>query len=102
MSRSQPKTTTENAILDAIELLTEELKVLRIVVDELREEVQWNNQHPQLESDNFAGRRIVSCSLDPTRRDFQVNSVPTETVESLRAEVATSTSRVGKQGELFR
>ena len=102
MSRSQNKTTTEDAILDAIALLAEEPKVLRMVVDELREEVQWHNQNPPVELDWRPSRRIESCSLDPTRRHFQVNSVPSERVESLRAELTPSTSEVEKPGDLFR
>jgi hypothetical protein len=32
-----------SVIFDAINLLTEELNVLRIVIDEMRDEMQWKN-----------------------------------------------------------
>lgn len=103
MSRSRnSQTETDSVILDAINLLTEELNVLRIVIDEMRDEMQWKNQNPQGESHCFDGRRIQSFSLDPTRVDFQVNSVPPETVESLRSELAPVDQRPSSQGELFR
>jgi hypothetical protein len=102
MSRSRNATTTEDAILHAIDLLTEELKVLRMVIDELRDEVQWHNQNPRTNSDCSTGLRIRSLSLDPTRRDFQVNSVEPETVNRLRAELTSVDSKSSKQRELFR
>jgi hypothetical protein len=103
MSRSrntQPE--ADSVILDAINLLTEELNVLRIVIDEMRDEMQWKNQNPHRESDCFDGRRIQSFSLDPTRADFQVNSVPPETVERLRSELAPVEQRPSSQAALFR
>ena len=48
MSRSRnSQTETDSVILDAINQLTEELNVLRIVIDEMRDEMQWKNQNPQ-------------------------------------------------------
>ena len=101
MRRNRTSPSAESELIDAVSLLAEELKVLRIVIDELREEVQWRNQNHDTESSFLTGRPIHSCSLDPTSRDFAVNSVPPEAVERLRAELTLSHSQPGKQGELF-
>ena len=101
MRRNRTSPSSETELIDAVSLLTEELKILRIVIDELREEVQWENQNRDTESSRLTSRRIHSCSLDPTSRDFAVNSVSQETVEILRAELTPGHSQPGKQGELF-
>ena len=101
MTRSQSKPAAESELLDAVQLLTEEVRVLRQVVDELRSEVQWSNQNPVNQRGFLDGCRIHSCSLDPTSPDFTVNSVDDATVEKLRAELAGNHSVPGKQGELF-
>ncbi len=101
MTRYRTSPSAESEIVDAVSLLTEELKVLRVVVDELREEVQWRNQNRDVDPDVLVGRRIHSCSRDPTSRDFAVNTVDPGTVERLRAELAPSHAKAGKQGELF-
>ena len=88
-------------LVDAVSLLSEELQVLRIVIDELREEVQWKNQNLDVDGSRLAGRRIQSCSLDPTSRNFEVNSVDQKTIASLRAELAPNPAKPGAQGELF-
>ena len=101
MTRSKSKPAAESELLDAVQLLTEEMKVLRQVVDELTIEIQGSNQNPVNEPGFLAGRRIHSCSLDPTSPDFAVNSVAGATVEKLRAELTGNHSVPGKQGELF-
>ena len=101
MTRNKSSTSTDPELLDAISLLTEELRVLRMVIDELREEVQWNNQNSSVDSQFLTARRIHSCSLDPTSRNFEVNTVDQETVERLRAELPPSRAKPGSQGELF-
>jgi hypothetical protein len=72
----------------AVQSLVAEIHVLRMAVDELREEVQWNNQNRrELMPTYGAHRRVASCSLDPIWPDFAVNPVPQETVTKLRAEL---------------
>ena len=95
------KSNPEAELLLAIRSLTEEVQVLRQVVDELLEEVQWANHNPPSERAFTAGRRIWSCSLDPTSADFSVNSVDERIVEQLRDEVVASDRLPGKQGKLF-
>jgi hypothetical protein len=101
MKRNKTSPPAESDLGEAVTLLAEELKVLRIVIDELREELQWKNQNRDTDSSFLTGRRIRSCSLDPTSRDFAVNSVSQETVEILRVELTPGHSQPGKQGEPF-
>ncbi len=102
MVRTKSQLTSESEFVTAVQMLTDELKVLRMVVDELREEVQWANQNYRDDSRVLIGRRIRSCSLDPTCPDFTVNTVDDATVEELRAELTPPDRGVsGKQGELF-
>ena len=101
MTRNKSSASTDPEFLDAISLLTEELKILRIVIDELRTEVQWNNQNSSASSQFLTSRRIHSCSLDPTSRNFEVNTVDQVTIESLRAELTPNRAKRGSQGELF-
>ena len=101
MARSSSQATAESELLSAVQMLIEEVKVLREVVDELREEVQWGNHNFHANDPLPSHRRIRSCSLDPTSPDFTVNSVDDTTVEKLRAELAANQSLPGKQGALF-
>ena len=101
MTQNKSSASTDPEFLDAISLLTEELKILRIVIDELRTEVQWNNQNSPAAAQFLSARRIQSCSLDPTSRNFEVNTVDQETIESLRAELTPIRAKPGSQGELF-
>lgn len=106
MSRNDSKASPEAELLaDVVQSLAEELKVLRIAVDELREELQWANHNVHRDEGNdehFRGsRRIHSVSLDPTSADFAVNSVSEETVEQLRSGLTPIKSCPGQQGELF-
>lgn len=59
---------------DAIIGLRDEIKILRQVLDEVREELSWaNNNAPDLLSQadaRNAMHRITSLPLDPTARDF--------------------------------
>ena len=59
---------------DAIIDLRDEIKILRQVLDEVREELSWaNNNAPDLLSQvdaRNAMHRITSLPLDPTARDF--------------------------------
>ena len=59
---------------DAIIGLRDEIKILRQVLDEVREELSWanNNAHDLLSQADArnASHRITSMPLDPTARDF--------------------------------
>lgn len=95
------ETSTTAELAHVVSQLTEEVKVLRMVIDELREEVQWNNQNAKCNTRDYAGRRIQSCSIDPTDPHFEVNSVDPATVERLRSELSQPRTMAGKQGQLF-
>ena len=102
MAKTNDKSTsTESELASAVRELTQEVAVLRMAIDELREEVQWNNHNSRTEIRPLIERRIQSCSLDPTARDFEVNTVDAATVERLRADVARSNFTPGSQGKLF-
>lgn len=102
MAKTNDKSTSAEADLaSAVTELTQEVAVLRMATDELREEVQWNNHNSRTEMPPLTERRIQSCSLDPTARDFEVNTVDAATVERLRSELGHSKATPGKQGELF-
>jgi hypothetical protein len=101
MARNTSKPSPESELLAAVQMLTDEVAVLRNAVDELRVEVQWGNQNHGTESHWLTGRRIQSCSLDPTSPDFAVNTVDQDTIEKLRAEVTPPPRGSHKQGQLF-
>jgi len=77
------------------------VQVLRQVVDELREEVQWANQNLPNERSDFGDRQVCSCSLDPTSPNFTADSVDRQTVDKLRSNVATPMRLPREQGKLF-
>ncbi len=96
MSRSQGTATEETLTSDDIASLRDEIRLLRQVLDEVRAELSWvnNNAHdlPPGAGAMAAFRRITSMSLDPTARDFQVNTVDEETIARLRDEHASATT----------
>ena len=106
MSRNDSKLSLEATLLaDVVQSLAEELKVLRIAVDELCEELQWANHNVHRDDGNdeqwLGSRRIHSFSLDATSPDFAVNTVSEEAVEQLRSELTPIRNCPGQQGELF-
>lgn len=101
MTRNKSSESATPELLDAVSILADELKILRIVIDELREEVQWSNHNRDSDGSRLASRPIHSCSLDPTSRNFEVNTIDQETLESLRAELAPITEKPVTQRELF-
>ena len=101
MIRNESSESATHKLLDTVSILAEELKMLRIVIDELREEVQWSNHNRDLDGSRLVGRPIQSCSLDPTSRNFEVNTIDQETLESLRAELAPTPEEPVTQRELF-
>lgn len=60
MRRNKTSPSGEAELMDAVSLLAEELKVLRIVIDELREELQWRNQNHDPDPSFLTGRRIIA------------------------------------------
>ena len=91
---------------EVVAALSEEIRILRQVLDEIREELSWANNNAQ-DLPDFTGatsayRRITSMSADPTARDFQVNSVDAATVSQLREEaVQVASPRASTQASLF-
>ena len=107
MSRRQVTTTHETLGSDDIASLSAEIRLLRQVLDEVRDELSWanNNAHdlPPGAGAMAAFTRITSMSLDPTARDFQVNTVDEETIARHRNEHAgaTTSPRESSQQSLF-
>ena len=107
MSRRQV-TTTDKALNSAdLNSLSAEIRLLRQVLDEVRAELSWanNNAHDLAPGAGAmaAFPRITSMSLDPTVRDFQVNTVDEETIARLRVEHAGAahTRAASSQRSLF-
>ena len=91
---------------EVIASLGEEIRILRQVLDEIREELSWAINNAQDLPDSIgamsAYRRIASMSADPTARDFQVNTVDVATVSKLREEATQEASpRASTQASLF-
>lgn len=86
-----------------VQSLVAEIQVLRMAIDELTEEVQWNNQNRRTvnttSNSSLQNHRVTSCSLDPSSREFAVNPLAEETIAKLRAELPPLTR--GSQRELF-
>ena len=91
---------------EVVAALGEEIRILRQVLDEIREELSWANNNAQ-DLPTFTGatsayRRITSMSAEPTARDFQVNTVDAATVSQLREEATNEAStRASTQTSLF-
>ncbi len=91
---------------EVVAALGEEIRILRQVLDEIREELSWANNNAE-DLPNFTGatsayRRITSMSADPTARDFQVNTADAATLCKLREEAAQEASpRTSTQASLF-
>ena len=91
---------------DDLDSLRDEVRLLRQVLDEIREELSWaNNNAPDLPHSTgalSAYDRITSMSADPAARDFQVNAVDPATVAMLREQaVEEASSRASTQRSLF-
>jgi hypothetical protein len=91
---------------DEVATLREQVALLRQVLDEVLVELTWANDNardlPAGTGAISAVRRITSMSLDPTARDFQINSVPESAVDELR-KAASSEAAGGEstQATLF-
>lgn len=62
------RTQSKDDLAEAVESLTQQVIVLRRVIDELVTEVQWRNQNPESRTFDFH-RRIESFSVDPSKRN---------------------------------
>jgi hypothetical protein len=73
---------------DEVATLREQVALLRQVLDEVLVELTWANDNardlPAGTGAISAVGRITSMSLNPTARDFQINSVPESAVHELR------------------
>ena len=94
------RTQSKDDLAEAVASLTQQIVVLRQVIDELVTEVQWRNQNPESRNFDFH-RRIDSFSIDPSKRDFEVNSVPSATISRLRESLDSPQPKAGPQGRLF-
>ena len=96
MSRRQGTATEETLTGDDIASLRDKVRLLREVLDELREELSWANNNANDLAPGAgamaAFSRITSMSLDATARDFQFNTVDEETIARLRDEHASATT----------
>ena len=91
MMRSKDTSIEQVLTSDDIASLRDEVRLLRQVIDELREELSWANNNALELPTQLRPVRITSMSLDPTARDFQVNTVDEETIARLREEHASAT-----------
>ena len=79
---------SDETLADEVASLKDQLELLRQVLDEVLVELTWANDNardlPAGTGAASAIRRITSMAIDPTARDFQINSVPESTVDELR------------------
>jgi hypothetical protein len=87
---------TLEALLDAVEHLAQQVRVLTAAVDDLTTEVQWRNRNLPA-SDIPQPFMLRSMPADPCADDWALNRVPPERVAELRDEVA----RQAPSGRLF-
>ena len=75
---------SDQNLADEVAALREQVALLRQVLDEVLVELTWANDNardlPAGTGAISAVRRITSTLLNPTARDFQINSVPESTV----------------------
>ena len=97
MTKSRSHAATEDSIAAALDRLRAELAVVREILDEIRDELQWTNRN-RGESDRCSRMplRITSMPLDPAALDWEINRF---SAADLPAEVRDPTPR--QQGQLF-
>jgi hypothetical protein len=92
----------EPELLTVIRKLTDEVRVLRNAVDELREAVQWGNHNRDDYSPSLAHRSIQDCWLDSMRAGGAENLPDESASEQEQAELTKIHGMSRSQGELFR
>lgn len=71
MTRRRTPTNSDESIAAALDRLREELAVVRQVLDEILEELEWSNRNsPVRDSVATPYRRITSFPLDPCAPDW--------------------------------
>ena len=96
----------DETLAEEVAALSDQVKVLREVLDEIRVELGWANDNAR-DLVHGAGAvtasmRIVSMARDPTACDFAVNSVPADVVDQLRENVTADSARgTSSQATLF-
>ena len=79
---------TREELILAIEHLTEQVRLLGNIIDDLTSELQWHNRNPTTEHPPpFV---LTSLPADPTTRDWRVNAVGAEPVSEGPAPTAAS------------
>lgn len=102
MTRKRSPTDSEDSIADALDRLREELTVVRQVLDEIQQELEWANRNsPDREPVAATYRRITSFPLDPCAPDWaeRVNKYSAADLPADPADAGDSTPR--QQGQLF-
>ena len=64
-------------LAQAIEELNETMNVIRQILDEIREELQWGVRNDRI--------KLVTMAADPAADDMRLNDPPAQTAESLAA-----------------
>ncbi|HRX78738.1 MAG TPA: hypothetical protein P5307_06725 [Pirellulaceae bacterium] len=99
MAKKQPaEGQSDQAFIECIDRLREEVQVLHNVVDELREELQYLVRNPgERNAETVERLHVTSLPLDPAADDFpqRVNAVPESTVAELRATAETAQEEKG-------
>lgn len=70
MKRHTRKSGSNESIEEALELLRQEVAVVRQVLAEILDELQWANRNRDHEDSWRVGRRITSMPVDPTADDW--------------------------------
>jgi hypothetical protein len=80
--------------LDALRELRDEIHVLRIALDELREEVQWANRNGDRSGQRLPRPFVLtSMPLDPTAENWEINRVkPGDLPEASKSHAAVTQS----------
>jgi len=92
-----------NLIVDLLQRLVDEVRLLRQVIDELREELKWANNNQDMAGLPGRPYQLTSFSLDPADPQWpaKVNAADKATIGRLRDEAATVPPAPATQPCLF-
>jgi hypothetical protein len=99
MTRNRSHTDAEDSIASSLDRLREELTVVRQVLDDIREELEWANRNRSEPTPSpLLPRRITSMPLDPCAADWaeRLNRYSAADIVDETAEPSAK-----QQGELF-